>query len=69
MSKSYQSWTLYSIGIFVVWGIVFIARQFVSSNPNNADLALVFLGYFIGWLSATIKFVLVSHKKYGLTLK
>lgn len=67
MSKSYQSWTIYSLGLFIVWGIIFLVRWKIKSSPDLKDLALIFLGYFVGWLSATIKFVLLSKKIYGLT--
>lgn len=67
MNKSYRSWTIYSIGIFIVWGIIFLVRWHLKSSLDLKDLALIFLGYFVGWLSATIKFVLLSKKIYGLT--
>jgi len=65
MRKSYKSWIIYSVGIFIVWAIVLVIRWRLKGTPALRDLALVFFGYFIGWLSATIKFVLVSKKIYG----
>ncbi len=50
----------------MAWGIIFLIRWRLKSYPSLQDLALVFFGYFIGWLSATIKFVLVSNKIYGI---
>ena len=67
MNKSYRSWTIYSIGLFIVWGIIFLARWKLKSSPNLKDLALVFFGFFVGWLAATIKFVLLGKKIYGMT--
>jgi hypothetical protein len=67
MSKSYQSWAVYSVGLFIVWGIIFLVRWNFKSSPDLNDLALIFFGYLVGWLSATIKFVLVSKKIYGPT--
>jgi hypothetical protein len=66
MRKSYKSWTIYSIGIFIAWTIIFFVRWRLKGTPSIHDLALVFCGFVIGWLSATIKFVLVSKKIYGL---
>ncbi len=65
MSKSSKSWIIYSAGIFIVWAIVLLIRWRLKGTPDLKDVALVFLGYFIGWLSATIKFILVSKKIYG----
>jgi hypothetical protein len=66
MKKSYKSWAIYSAGLFIVWAIIFVVRWRLKSTPDLKDLALIFSGYFIGWLSATIKFILVSNKIYGL---
>jgi hypothetical protein len=65
MSKSYNSWAIYSIGLFVVWALIFLVRSGLKSSPSMNSLLLIFFGYFIGWLSATIKFVLVSKGIYG----
>jgi hypothetical protein len=67
MSKQYNSWIVYSVGIYMVWGAVFLVRWHIKSKPDLADLGLVFSGFSIAWLSATIKFVLISNKMYGLT--
>jgi hypothetical protein len=65
MSKAYKSWTIYSIGIFIAWAIVFLIRWRLRGTPDLNDVSLIFAGFFIGWLSATTKFVLVSKKIYG----
>lgn len=67
MNKSYKSWAIYSIGLFVVWALIFLARWELKGTPGLQTIAFVFFGYCVGWLSATIKFVLVSHGVYGLT--
>jgi len=67
MSKAYNSWAIYSIGLFVVWAAIFLVRSGLKSSPSMHSLGLIFIGYFIGWLSATIKFVLVSKGYYGFT--
>jgi hypothetical protein len=56
---------IYSIGIFIAWAIVFLIRWKLKSAPDLSDLALVFAGFFIGWLSATIKFILISKNING----
>ena len=66
MSKSYKSWMVYSAGIFIVWAVVLFVRWRLKGTPDLWDLLLVFGGFFMGWLSATIKFILVSKGKYGL---
>jgi hypothetical protein len=45
---------IYSIAVFVLWGIIFLAHWLANSPPHPKTLALVFLGYFLGWLGATI---------------
>ena len=65
MSKSYKSWAIYSVGIFIVWAIVLLIRWRLKSAPDIKDIWLIFAGFFIGWFSATIKFVLISKKIYG----
>jgi hypothetical protein len=65
MTKSHKSWAIYSVGLFIAWAIVFLIRWRLKGTPDLKDVALIFFGFFIGWLSATIKFVLVSNKIYG----
>ena len=50
MRKEYKSWLIYSLGIFVVCAIIFLVRLQLKSSFSEKDLALVFCGYFIGWL-------------------
>ena len=45
---------VYSVSVFVLWGIVFLVHWLVGSPPHPKTLGLVFSGYFIGWLGATI---------------
>jgi hypothetical protein len=45
---------VFSISVFVLWGIIFLVHWLANSPPHPKTLALVFFGYFIGWLSATI---------------
>jgi hypothetical protein len=52
--KYKRSYWVYSVAVFVVWGIIFLVHWLANSPPHPKTLALVFLGYFIGWLGATI---------------
>ena len=45
---------LYSVGVFAAWGIIFLVRWRMDSPPQPKTLALIFVGYCIGWLGATI---------------
>jgi hypothetical protein len=45
---------VYSLAVFVVWGIVFLVHWLAKSPPGLKTLALIFFGYFVGWLGATI---------------
>jgi hypothetical protein len=45
---------IFSIAIFMVWGIVFLVHWLVGSPPHPKTLLPIFLGYLIGWLTATI---------------
>ncbi|MGF7229280.1 MAG: hypothetical protein ACQR33_04835 [Candidatus Saccharibacteria bacterium] len=49
-----QPYWIYSMGIFVVWGIVFLVHWLAGSPPHPKTLLLIFSGYVIGWLGATI---------------
>jgi hypothetical protein len=67
MTKPYKSWAIYSIGIFIAWAIIVLIRWRLKGTPDLNEIGLIFGGFFIGWLSATIKFVLLSKKIYGPT--
>ncbi len=48
-----NSYTTYSIGCFLVWAIIFGIGALHPQDTGHV-LLLVFGGWFIGWLSATI---------------
>jgi hypothetical protein len=54
MKKPLVSYTTYSIGCAVVWAVIlaFVASE--VSNEKAHQVYLVFFGWVIGWLSATI---------------
>lgn len=57
-----NSWNDYSIGLFVVWGVILLLSWIFKSAENFNTISLIFCGYFIGWLSATIKINLMNKK-------
>ena len=60
-----RSYTVYSIAVGVVWAILLgLAAAFASTSKFH-NILLVFAGFFIGWLSATIaRYVYLPPKKY-----
>ena len=55
MKKRYYTYTFYSIGCFIVWGILFaIGLIFHPVHDKNHKVVTVFGGWVLGWLSATI---------------
>jgi hypothetical protein len=61
-----RTYTAYSIGVAIAWAVLFalaIARGQKTEAPHI--LLLVFGGFAIGWLSATIaRYVYPPPKKY-----
>jgi len=53
-NKQTRKYWAYSIAIFVLWGIIFLVHWLAKSPPHPKTLGLIFLGYVIGWLGATI---------------
>jgi len=53
MRRWRNSYTAYSIGCFFVWGAIFAIGATRPPLPGYPGL-LVFSGWTIGWLSATI---------------
>lgn len=61
MKNLSKSWTLYSVGLFVVWAIV-LTTVWLARPDVFGKAVLVFVGYCLGWLSATLKHFLVTSK-------
>jgi len=56
MTKWYKTYTAYSVALFVAWGI-FILFCWIKGGEGAVHVGpvtLVFYGFFLGWLSATI---------------
>ncbi len=54
MKLSLRTYTVYSIGCAVVWAFILAVVVSVASKDTAHTFLLVFLGWVIGWLSATI---------------
>ena len=54
MKFSMRTYVAYSIGCLVAWAIVLSIVGFTGSSHKKHDVLLVFLGWAIGWVSATI---------------
>ncbi len=49
-----NSYTAYSIGCAVAWGLVWLIAEIIAAKGTLDRLGFVFLGWVIGWVSATI---------------
>jgi hypothetical protein len=45
---------IFSVAVFVVWAIVLPLSWKLGGNAHFKTVSLIFYGYFIGWLSASI---------------
>ncbi len=54
MKRSLNTYTAYSIGCAFVWLVILAFVVSVASDNTVHTFFLVFLGWVIGWLSATI---------------
>lgn len=52
--RRFRTYKAYSIGCAIAWAVVWIAVGTQSSDATREDLLFVFLGWLLGWTSATI---------------
>jgi hypothetical protein len=65
MNARMRSYTAYSIGVGIVWAILLILAPLGESAGKRNSILLVFFGFAIGWLSATIaRYVYPPPKKH-----
>jgi hypothetical protein len=57
-----DSWKAYSIGLFIVWAVVLLLVWSLDSSTQLKDVLLIFYGFFVGWLSATIKLSIINKQ-------
>ncbi|MDT7709084.1 MAG: hypothetical protein QOG20_4691 [Pseudonocardiales bacterium] len=54
MKQRLNSYTAYSIGCAVVWVVILGVVSATASKDTSRTFTVVFFGWAIGWLSATI---------------
>jgi hypothetical protein len=54
MKTPFNTYTAYSIGCGIVWALILLATASQASSARFHQVLLVFFGWAIGWLSATI---------------
>jgi hypothetical protein len=65
MNVRTRSYTTYSIAVGIVWAVLLVLASLLASASKWHNILLVFLGFAIGWLSATIaRYVYPPPKKY-----
>lgn len=52
--KKYRNYWTYSIACFLVWGVVLAIRAAIGNSSTTRSVLLVFGGWCIAWVSATI---------------
>ena len=65
MNPRMRPYTAYSIGIGIVWAVLLVLAFAFASTSKWHNILIVFAGFVIGWLSATIaRYVYPPPKKY-----
>jgi membrane-associated phospholipid phosphatase len=65
MNPRRGTYTVYSIGVAVVWAVILVLTSVFASADKRHTIFVVFGGFVIGWLSATIaRYVYPPPKKY-----
>ena len=54
MRRRFHTYTAYSIGCAIVWAGILAGVSFTADSATRHKLVMVFGGWVIGWLSATI---------------
>jgi hypothetical protein len=65
MNARRGTYTTYSIGVGIVWAVILLMVSLFSSAEQRHTIFVVFGGFVIGWVSATIaRYVYPPPKKY-----
>ena len=65
MNARMRSYSAYSIAVGVVWAVLLLLVSALGSASTRHNILVVFGGFVIGWLSATIaRYVYPPPKKY-----
>ena len=60
-----KTYTAYSIAVGIVWAVLLLLAFAFASASKSHNILIVFAGFVIGWLSATIaRYVYPPPKKY-----
>jgi hypothetical protein len=60
-----KSYAAYSVGVGIVWAILLVLASLFDAAARRNAIFLVFLGFTLGWISATIaRYVYPPPKKY-----
>lgn len=65
MTARTGSYTTYSVGVGIVWAVLLVLASVLAPAGKLHTIFVVFGGFVIGWLSATIaRYVYPPPKKY-----
>jgi len=65
MNARTRSYTTYSVAVGIVWAVLLLLVSWLAPADKRHTIFLVFGGFVIGWLSATIaRYVYPPPKKY-----
>jgi len=65
MGNRLRSYTTYSIAVGIVWAVLLVLASIFASASKRHDIFVVFGGFVIGWVSATIaRYVYPPPKKW-----
>lgn len=65
MNARIRTYTAYSAGVGIVWALLLVLVSLLDPAGKRSNIFLVFSGFVIGWLSATIaRYVYPPPKKY-----
>ncbi len=68
MKLSLKTYTTYSIGCGLVWAVILTGVASEASAATTHTFVLVFLGWVIGWLSATIARAVYPPPKWHIRI-
>jgi hypothetical protein len=65
MKARMRTYTAYGIGVGIVWAVLLVLASLLDPAGRRNAILLVFFGFAIGWVSATIaRYVYPPPKKY-----
>jgi hypothetical protein len=65
MKTRFRTYSAYSIGCAAVWVVILIVVQIVADSHKQSNFRLVFLGWVVGWVSASIARIVYPPPKLG----